>query len=236
METVSRGVAMPGRLAAHVHRTTYVVHVYATSRLDAEVALVAAARIAPGAAVRVHVDGAEGRGATGRPVLMALLAEAVPGDIVCGAAAAFTSAPPRARTRLAAVVKARDIGLALLEDAASMAQIAGGATSALSLHALKRAIASGAATPAPAVLGRATPIAAPALAPEVEVRVLQLLNAGQSWRQVQTQIGVSRHAIAKCAKRLAAVETAQSQAAFARSRAAGFSRDDRADDGFDSAP
>lgn len=227
---------MPSRPAAHIQRKAPAVHVYATTPQGAKVALAATARVAPGAVVRLHVDAAEGRGSTSRPVLMALLAEAVPGDIVCGATSAFTSAPPRAHTRLAAVVKARDIGLALLEDLASMAQIAGGATSEATLPALSRVTANRRETPAPAVLGRVAAIAAPVLAPEVEARVLHLLNAGKSWRQVQTEIGISRHAIAKCAKRLAAVEAAQSEAAFARSRAAGFSRDDAADDGFDSAP
>lgn len=205
-----------------------MVHLYAASPEDATLALVAAAEASPRAPVRVHVEAAAGRGATARPVLMAMLAEAAPGDVVCGDAALFTSAPPRARSRLATVVKTRGVGLALLGDPASMAQLTDGVATDVSRHAALRVTAP--RTPVAPMLGRAA--AAAAVSPaDMEMRVLQLLHGGRSWRQVQTQIGASRAVVAKCAQRLAAVESAQSHAAFAASRVGGRAPGERTDDG-----
>lgn len=57
---------------------------------------------------------------------------------------------------------------------------------------------------------------------DFEARVLQRLQHDSTWLQVESPLGGPRAVVARCARRLAAIETAQSQAGFVSNGAATF--------------
>jgi len=197
--------------SAHLEGPSGVVHVYGRRLDDACAAAAAVAQDASGALVRLHIESGP-NGAC--PDLMEMLGEAAAGDVVVIAARAdLDGAPSRVRTRLAATANGRGVGMAFADDAEAMSCVLSGGAGSLSLQGAPRI----GHTP-PRVASRP----APASARLGEQAVLRLLHQGRTWDQVQRTLGVTRAFVAACARRLAAVEVAQSRAAILDSRQDGL--------------
>jgi len=199
--------AEPGRIA---------VHLYLTGDAQAGAQLPPAAHVS-GAALATYAEGAPNGAA--RPALDALLAACRSGDILLVMSiAALGGLPARARGRVVAAAKRRGVRIVALDVPASLRLFEPDPDPAL-VHLMCDMIgdlvlmASEAAKPVRSRRRQADGPVEPAVAGR-EADILKLLNEGKSWSHVQRALGVPYGQVARLARRLATIESAQSQARF----------------------